>query len=140
MPPWLNDFPLNPTPVLYYQAIKDGEAIKRKEYVDIHDVGGLNPQDYDSLITDVDYSVLHEEISTLGGIPYLQEATKFDAVKKFKEATAMVFGPAHRIIFPAVVHNADKDKAHWVYFIVATGSPITYLSTQVNTPIYGNSM
>ena len=133
-------FSTNPTPVLYYQATKDGEAIKRKEYVYLHDAGGLNPKDYDVLLKDVDYNVLQDEISTLGGIPYLQEATKSDAVKKVKEATAIVFGPMHRMIFPAVVHNADKDKAHWVYFIIATGSPITYLSTQVNTPIYGNSM
>ena len=47
-------FSTNPTPVLYHHAIKDGEAIKRKEYVDIHDVGGLNPKDYAVLLTDVD--------------------------------------------------------------------------------------
>lgn len=35
--PLARRFSTNPTPVLYYQAIKDGEAIKRKEYVDIHD-------------------------------------------------------------------------------------------------------
>lgn len=133
-------FSTNPTPVLYYQAIKDSEAIKRKEYVDIHDVGGLNPKDYDVLLIDVDYNVLQGEISTLCGIPYLQEATKSDAGKKVEEATAIVFGPMHRVIFPAVVHNADKDKAHWVYFIIDTGSPLTYLSSQVNTLIYGNSM
>lgn len=34
----------------------------------------------------------------------------------------------------------DKEKALWVYFVIDTGSPLTYLSTQVNTLIYGNSM
>lgn len=57
-------FSTNPTPVIYHQAIKDGEAIKRKDYVDIHDVGGLNPKDYDVLLTDVDYNVFQDEIST----------------------------------------------------------------------------
>ena len=136
MPPWFKDFPL----IQPRQAIKDNEAIKRKEYVDIHDVGGPNPKDYDVLLKDVDYHVLQDEISTLGGIPYLQEATMSDAVKKLREATAFVFGSMHRMIFPAAVHNADIDKAHWIYFLIDTGSPLTYLSSQVNTLIYGNSM
>ena len=102
------------TPVLYYQARKRGE------YVDIHEVGGLNPKEYDILLVGVDYNVLAE--------------------KKVEEAPAMVFGRMHRMIFPAVVNNDDKDKAHWVYFIIDTGSPLTYFSAQVNTLIYGNSV
>lgn len=43
----------------------------------------------------------------------------------------MVFGPQLRVIFPAVV--STEDSAFWIYFIVDTGSPLTYLSTQVNT-------
>lgn len=70
----------------------------------------------------------------------LHEATKSDAGKKVEEATAIVFGHTHRVIFPAVVHNTDEDKAHWVYFLIDTGSLLMYLSSQVNTLIYGNSM
>lgn len=111
----------------------------RGEDVNIHDVGGRNPKDFDVLLTDVDYDVLKAEISELGGIPYLQKATKYDAEKKIEEGTAMFFGPSYRVIFPAVVNNM-VNKAYWIYFIIDTGAPFTYLSTQVNTFIYGNSM
>ena len=52
----------------------------------------------------------------------------------------MVFGKKHRMIFPAVVKNIKKNKAHWIYFIIDSGAPMTYLSSQVNTFIYGNGM
>ena len=47
----------------------------RGEYVDIHDIRGPDPKDYDVILTDVDYDTLKAEISELGGIPYLQKAT-----------------------------------------------------------------
>lgn len=76
----------------------------------------------------------------MGGIPYLEKVTKFEAEKRLEEAIAMLYGTMHRVIFPAVVNHAEKGKAHWVYFVIDTGSPLTYLSTQVNTFVYENSM
>ena len=52
----------------------------------------------------------------------------------------MIFGTKNRVIVPAVVQNAKKNKAHWIYFVIDTGAPITYLPTHVNTFIYGNGM
>lgn len=117
--------------MLYYQARRANDAIRRGEYVDIHDVGGPNPKDYDVLISDVNYNILRGEVSVLGGIPYLQKATKTEAEIVLEEGQAMLFGPKLRVIFPAVVRN--QGSAYWIYFIVDTGSPLTYISTQVNT-------
>ena len=52
----------------------------------------------------------------------------------------MLFGPMLRAIFPAIVSNDYKDKAYWIYFIIDTGSLLTFLSTQVNTFTFENSM
>ena len=51
----------------------------RGTFVDVHDIGPVNPKDYDVLITDIDDHKLHSEISDLVGIPYLKEATKEEA-------------------------------------------------------------
>lgn len=48
----------------------------------------------------------------MSGVPYLQKVAQSDAEKKVEEATAMVFGQLHRVIFSAVVNNAEKEKAH----------------------------
>lgn len=115
----------------YYEAKRVNDAIRRGEYADVHDVEGLNPKDYDVLITDVNYNLLRGEISALVGIPYLQEAGRTEAETIVDEGKALVFGTHLRVIFPAVV--STEDSAYWIYFIVDTGSPLTYLSTQVNT-------
>jgi len=62
--------------------MKAEENVARGTFVDIHDIGGVDPNDYDVLITDVNDHTLHNEISDLVGIPYLKEATKEEADKK----------------------------------------------------------
>jgi hypothetical protein len=49
---------------------------ERGEFVGIHDIGGVDPKNYDVLITDMNDEALRHEISELVGITYLQEATK----------------------------------------------------------------
>jgi hypothetical protein len=61
--------------------MKAEEDIARGTFVDVHDIGGVDPNDYDVLIMDVDDNTLHNEISHLVGIPYLKEATKEEADK-----------------------------------------------------------
>lgn len=46
----------------------------------------------------------------MSGVPYLQKVAQSDAEKKVEEATDMVFGQLHRVIFSAVVNNAEKEK------------------------------
>ncbi|KAF2182315.1 hypothetical protein K469DRAFT_752136 [Zopfia rhizophila CBS 207.26] len=100
----------------------------RGEFIDIHDIGGVEPEDYDVLITDIDNNTLRSEVAELIGIPYLKKATKEEANNVVEIGHGITYGRKFRIIFPCVV--SFEDKAHWVFFIVDTGAPLTYLSAQ----------
>lgn len=109
------------------------EAKERGEYFDIHDIGGVDPMDYDVLISDVDDEKLQGEVAEIVGIQYHAEATKGDANKAVKIGDCYIYGRKFRTIFPAVV--GDGSRAHWVFFVVDSGSPLTYLSAQVSALI-----
>jgi hypothetical protein len=110
--------------------MKAEENVARGTFVDIHDIGGVDPNDYDVLIPDVNDHTLHNEISDLVGIPYLKEATKEEADKVADSLHGFLYGRKYRMILPCVVKI--EDKAHWVFFIVDSGAPLTYISTQVS--------
>jgi len=114
--------------------MKAEEDIARGKIVDIHDIGGVDPNDYDVLITDIDHHTLHKEISDIVGIPYLKEATKEEADKVADSLPGFVYGRKYRMILPCVLKM--RDKAHWVFFIVDSGAPLTYISTQVSGHAY----
>src|SRR5262249_55940838 len=120
----------NPSPMEYFSRMKAEENIARGRFVDIHDIGGLDPKSYDVLIPDIDDHTLHNEISDLVGIPYLKEATKEDADKVADSLRGFVYGDQYCMILPCVLKI--EDKAHWVFFIVDSGAPLTYISTQVS--------
>jgi hypothetical protein len=98
--------------------------------VNLFDIGGTNPEDYDVLLTDMDNTILHSEISELVGIPYLKEATKEEADKLAREIQGFVYGRKFREILPCVL--SIEDKARWVFFVVDSGAPLTYISTEVS--------
>lgn len=109
------------------------------EYVDIHDLGGMvlddisiDPADHDIQILDIDDAKLRHEVAEAVGIVNHAEATKVEADKELKVGDCIIYGRTLRTIFPAVV--SYENRAHWVFFIVDTGSPLTYLSTQVGAP------
>jgi len=121
-------------PGVYFNCKRRQEANARGEYLDIHDIGGPDPKDYDLLLSDVGEELPHE-IAKVVGIPYHAEATKEDAEKVVEVGDCYLYGPRFRTIFPTVV---DRDgRAHWVFFIVDTGAPMTYLSARVSTRICG---
>jgi hypothetical protein len=130
-------FSSRPNPLDYFASKRAKEAKERGEFIDIHDIGGVDPKDYDVLITDVNDNKLRTEISELVGIPYLKEATKDEANNKVKIGHGIIYGMKQRTIFPCIV--SFQDKAHWVFFIVDSGSPLTYLSVQVSVPTYGKN-
>ena len=43
---------------------------------------------------------------------------------------SFTYGKMFRMIFPCIL--GYKDQARWVFFIVDSGAPFTYISTQVN--------
>jgi hypothetical protein len=102
----------------------------RGQVVDVHDAVGVQPKDYDVLLTDMDRDTLHTDISKVVGIPYLKEATKEEADKVALEIPGVLYGETFRTIFPCVL--CAKDTARWVFFIVDSGAPSTYISAEVN--------
>ncbi|KAH0563012.1 hypothetical protein GP486_002418 [Trichoglossum hirsutum] len=90
----------------------------------------IDPKDYDVLITGVGDDVLRSEISELVGIPYLEEAAVNDEADGMPDRIyGFVYGRMFRMIFPCLL--SIEDKAHWVFFLVDDGAPLTYISTQV---------
>ena len=121
-------FSSQPNPVTFFSNKKAQEAVERGEF-DIHDIGGVDPKDFDVLLTDLSDNTLRSEVADIVGIPYLQEATEDEANKVVKAVQVFIYGAKYRTIFRCTV--GMKDKAHWVFFVVDTGAPLTYLSKQV---------
>ena len=69
-------FSSEPNPIDFFAENKAKEAIERGEFVDIHNIGGVGPKDYDVL----NYDVLTTDMN-------LQKATKDEANKKIEFAT-----------------------------------------------------
>jgi hypothetical protein len=45
---------LNPNPISFFRQTAAKEAIEHGRFVDIHDVGGVDPKDYDVLLSDME--------------------------------------------------------------------------------------
>jgi hypothetical protein len=118
-----------PNPLAFFARKRQEEARDRGEFVDIRDIGGPDPKDFDVLITDIDDEKLRTEVADVMGIPYLVKATGADANTVVRIGRGYISGRNIRTMFPCVVTHGDK--APWVFFIVVTGSPLTYLSEQV---------
>jgi len=122
--------PWSPNPIHFFAQKKAKEAIERGEFVDVHDIAGVDPKDYDVLITDMDNDTLHSDISKLLNIPYLKEATKDETAEVAKEIHGFMYGQKLGMIFPCVV--SIRDQARWVFFIVNPRSPLTFISSHVS--------
>jgi hypothetical protein len=120
----------NPSPTTFFYQKAAEETIERGEFIDIHDIGGVNPNDYDVLFTDIDNDILHSEISKIVDIPYLREATKDEADKVAEEISCFTHSWKRHPILPCVL--GIDNMARWVFFIVDPGSPLTYISSQVS--------
>ena len=127
-------FSSRPSPLIYFTNKRDEEARERNEFIDIHDMGGVDPNSYDVLLSDINDNMLRSDVAEIVGIPYLSKATKDDARKMVGIGHGIIYGETGRLIFPTPVSFLDK--AYWVFFIVDTGSPLTFISSQVSIPTY----
>jgi len=125
-------FSSTPGPQLYYSIQKGQEASERREWVDIHDIGFPDPKNYDALITDVTEDDLKNEVAEVSGIKFLQKVTKAEADEEVKVGHGFLYGYQSHMMFPYVVGYGDK--AHWVFFLADTCSPLTYVSKTVSVP------
>jgi hypothetical protein len=119
----------NVDPHAYFTAKRAQEAIARGQWVDIHDIG-YEPEDYDVLFTDIKHETLETMIAEEVGIPYLSKATVADAKEVVKVGTGYIHGKKRRTIVPLIVGR--REEARWVFFIVDSTAPLTYLSIQVS--------
>ena len=125
------------SPQLYFNHKHEQEAIKRGQYPYGLGLGISDPRGYDVLINDIDHEKLQHEIAEVVGIPYHLPASKEDADKVVNIGEGFIYGKSEiyggnpRTIFPAVVSHYYSGKASWVFLLVDTTSPFTYLSAQV---------
>lgn len=120
----------------YFAKKCQQDSIDSEGFIDIHDGKPSHltpPADYDVLISDITHKTLDTTIAEELGIPYLEGATKADAEEMVRIADGYIFGPNDRTIIPLVVTH--KEVARWVFFILGTGCPWTYLSAEVNSSI-----
>lgn len=122
-----------PNPVAFFNDKRLQKAIEHGEF-DIHDIGTTDPRDFDVLFTDVTDSTLRSEVAEVVGMPYLQRANEAEANEVVITGQGFIYGSKYRMIFPCVV--SFKSRAHWVFFVVDSGAPLTYLSQQANIPTY----
>ena len=121
-------FSSDPDPQVYFIRKRQHEAIERNKTIDIHDIG-RDPDGYDVLLTDINNETLGTVIAEELGIPYLSVATECLAKEVIQEANGYMHGPHNRAIVPLVVRH--KSESRWVFFIIDSGAPLTYLSIQV---------
>lgn len=67
----------------FFTGKHNEEARDRGEYIEIHDVSGIGPTDYDVLISDIKHETLNTRITGGVGLPYLSKATEADAKRWF---------------------------------------------------------
>lgn len=101
-------------------------------FIDIHEIGGASPNDFNVLITDIDDRTLRSEAAELIGILYLKKTTKVEANNKVDVSHGFIYGDKLRTLFPCIV--GSRDWAHWGFFMVHTDAPLTYLLVQVSAP------
>ena len=101
--------------------------------------GGDNSKDVSSdvLLFDITKETYKGEIARLVGTPYLSPATPSEATKMPIEVTGFIYGPKRRTIVSLAV--SYKKECCWVFFVVDSGSPLTYLSVGVSPSFINNA-
>ena len=120
----------NVDPLSFFWLKRQQDAKDRGEFSDIHDVDpeySPDPSEYDVLLSDVTHAKLQTSIAEELGIAYLSKAS--DPKEVVRVGTGYIHGLHKRTIVPFIVSHGEE--ARWVFFIVDSGSPWTYLSTHV---------
>ena len=116
-------------PESFYSRQRQEEARDKGQFVDVHDITEIQPSEFDVLISDITHETLESTISQDMGINYLAKAEP-DADCVVESATGYIRRSGHRALVPLVVNHGGE--ARWVFFIIDSGSPLTYLSVQVS--------
>jgi hypothetical protein len=73
----------------------------------------MKMEDFDVLITDLDYKKLQCDILELLGVPYLSKATEANAKRVVEVGEAIIYGESYRTIFPCIINTGAK--TYWVF-------------------------
>lgn len=121
--------PIEVDPQAYFTRKRQQAGMERDISIDIGDIG-RDPSGYDVLIKDVKHETLETTVAEELGIGYQSKAQEADAKALVRECTGYIHGPSRRPIVPFIV--GGRGEARWVFFILDSTAPLTYLSAQVS--------
>jgi hypothetical protein len=90
-----------------------------------------DPTADDVLLSDITDSILKDQISERLRLEYLGPAPNNGSLK---ECHGIIHGDFNRLILPLAVARGMGTPHYYIFFIMDTGSPFTYLSQQVGVP------
>jgi hypothetical protein len=92
-----------------------------------------DPDNFDVLVSDVNYLKLREEISKRLGIGYLSRVPKLPELQKpSSEIKGILYGVHHRPLFALATSLESQGRSRYVHFLFDSGSPFTYFSYEVS--------
>ncbi|KAI5805041.1 hypothetical protein EDC01DRAFT_725611 [Geopyxis carbonaria] len=115
---------LSPAPIPHLHPPR---KLQQDAYVNTPETSGPDPSE----ILDITPSNLRHAIAELVGVRYHAAATPEAAKEVAETAKCWLFSGQLRPVFPAVV-AASGVQARWVFFVVDTAAPLTYLSSQTS--------
>jgi hypothetical protein len=96
-------FSLEPNPVIFFAQKQEKKDIKNGNFVDIYDIGGVSPKDYNILITDINNDILDSKISKFIGILYLKEVKGNEADNMPYKLTSFIYGDKFHLILLCLI-------------------------------------
>ncbi|PUU73966.1 hypothetical protein B9Z19DRAFT_1134108 [Tuber borchii] len=91
-------------------------------------LGNESAEESDVLLLDVTEDIYAGDISRLMGVSYLSQAPDLLARDLPVEVGAIIYGPNGRTITSLIV--TYKGNSRWVFFLIDTGAPKTFLSLE----------
>ena len=91
-----------------------------------------DPNLFDVLLSDVNYHIIHGDVSKKLGYEYLARVPKkAEFLKPSSQVSGILYGIHHRPFFPLITTLGDR--SHFLHFLFDSGSPFTYLSYDVSS-------
>ncbi|KAI9862777.1 MAG: hypothetical protein M1813_004273 [Trichoglossum hirsutum] len=100
-----------------------------------------DPDNFDVLVSDVNYLKLREEISKRLGIGYLSRVPKLPELQKpSSEIKGILYGVHHRPFFALATSLESQGRSRYVHFLFDSGSPFTYFSYEACDVFFGGDV
>ena len=118
-----------------FKHIHSPLSLRLRAFSSIHNPTGLidpGPADeFDVLISDLDYLKLNGEVSRLLGHQYLSRVPNFvEVLKPKREVHGIMYGDNGRMLYTLI--TAYGGQSYYVHWLYNTSSPFTFLSYEVS--------